>query len=76
MEGLNSRIQEIKRRAKGFRNIDNFIAIIYLEVGGLDLKVAYDSKMSPTQNSEAPKKIKGVEGTASPRGAWGGAPRF
>jgi transposase len=41
MEGLNSRIQEIKRRAKGFRNIDNFIAMIYLEAGGLDLNVAY-----------------------------------
>lgn len=37
MEGINSRIQEIKRRAKGFRNIDNFIAIIYLETAKLDL---------------------------------------
>ena len=25
MEGINSRIQEIKRRARGFRNIDNWL---------------------------------------------------
>ncbi|MDR1277079.1 MAG: transposase, partial [Candidatus Accumulibacter sp.] len=31
MEGINSRIQEIKRRARGFRNIENFISMIYLE---------------------------------------------
>jgi transposase len=37
MEGLNSRIQEIKRRARGFRNINNFIAMIYLEAAGLEL---------------------------------------
>jgi transposase len=36
MEGINSRIQEIKRRARGFRNINNFIAMIYLEAAGLD----------------------------------------
>jgi hypothetical protein len=30
-----SRIQEIKRRAGGFRNIDNFIAMIYLEAANL-----------------------------------------
>lgn len=34
-EGINSRIQEIKRRAKGFRNIDYFISMIYLEAGNL-----------------------------------------
>jgi len=37
MEGINSRIQEIKRRARGFRNINNFIAMIYLETAKLDL---------------------------------------
>jgi transposase len=37
MEGINSRIQTIKRRARGFRNIDNYIAMIYLETGGLDI---------------------------------------
>lgn len=37
MEGINSRIQEIKRRARGFRNINNFIAMIYLEAAGLEM---------------------------------------
>jgi transposase len=36
MEGINSRIQEIKRRARGFKNIDNFISMIYLEAANLD----------------------------------------
>jgi transposase len=36
-EGANSRIQEIKRRAKGFRNINNFISMIYLEGSNLSL---------------------------------------
>jgi len=35
MEGINSRIQEVKRRARGFKNIDNFIAMIYLEAANL-----------------------------------------
>ena len=39
MEGINSRIQEVKRRARGFRNIRNFIAMIYLEAGGLKLEL-------------------------------------
>jgi transposase len=37
MEGINSRIQGIKRRARGFRNIDNFIAMIYLDTAGLKM---------------------------------------
>jgi len=37
IEGTNSRIQEIKRRARGFRNINYFIAMIYLEAANLDL---------------------------------------
>lgn len=36
-EGINSRIQEIKHRAKGFRNIDYFISMIYVEVGNLKI---------------------------------------
>ena len=36
-ESINSRIQEIKRRAKGFRNIDNFISMVYLECSDLSL---------------------------------------
>jgi transposase len=37
MEGINSRIQEVKRRAKGFRNTQNFLDMIYLVCGGLDI---------------------------------------
>lgn len=36
-EGTNSRIQEIKRRSKGFRNIDYFITMIYLVASNLTL---------------------------------------
>jgi len=36
MDSINSRVQEIKRRAKGFRNIDNFIAMIYLTAADLN----------------------------------------
>jgi len=35
MEGINSRIQKIKRRARDFKNIDNFITMIYLEAVNL-----------------------------------------
>ena len=37
VEGINSRIQEIKRRAKGYRNSENFITMIYLVCGDLPL---------------------------------------
>lgn len=36
-EGMNSRIQYIKRRARGFRNISNFIAMIYLNGSDIDI---------------------------------------
>jgi len=36
-ERVNLKIQEIKRSAKGFRNIQNFIIMIYFHLGGLDL---------------------------------------
>jgi transposase len=39
MEGLNSRIQGIKRRARGFRNINNFMTMIYLEAGWLEMEL-------------------------------------
>jgi Transposase and inactivated derivatives len=39
MEGLNSRIQGIKRKARGFRNINNFITMIYLETAGLEFEL-------------------------------------
>jgi hypothetical protein len=34
-ERVNLKIQEIKRLAKGYRNIDNFINMIYFHLGGL-----------------------------------------
>jgi len=36
-EGLNSKIMAIKRRAGGFRNIENFKTVIYFHCGGLRL---------------------------------------
>jgi transposase len=36
-EGLNAKIQRIKKNACGFRNIQRFINAIYFHLGGLDL---------------------------------------
>ena len=36
-EGMNSKIQMIKRRACGFRNRERFKTAIYFHLGGLDL---------------------------------------
>lgn len=36
-ERINLTIQEIKRTAKGYRNTQNFIHMIYFHLGGLDL---------------------------------------
>jgi transposase len=35
LEGINSKIQLAKKRARGFRNIDNFISMIYFIAGKL-----------------------------------------
>ena len=43
-EGLNSAIQTIKKRAGGYRNVENFKTAIYFHCGGLDL---YPSCSSP-----------------------------
>lgn len=37
-ERVNLKIQEIKRSAKGYRNLHNFMIMIYFHLGGLDLK--------------------------------------
>ena len=37
LEGINSKIQLAKRRARGFSNIDNFIHMVYLIAGKLDV---------------------------------------
>ncbi len=36
-EGLNGKIQRIKRSAHGYRNLDHFITAIFFHCGGLDL---------------------------------------
>lgn len=37
-ERVNLKIQDIKRTAKGYRNVQNFMTMIYFHLGGLDLK--------------------------------------
>lgn len=41
LEGLNSLIQAAKRRARGYRSTRNYIAIIYLTAGKLDIAVTH-----------------------------------
>jgi len=36
LEGINSKIQLAKRRARGYRNVDNFISMIYFIAGKLE----------------------------------------
>ncbi|MFT5778199.1 MAG: transposase, partial [Crocinitomicaceae bacterium] len=35
LEGINSKVQLAKKRARGYRNINNFINMIYFIVGKL-----------------------------------------
>lgn len=37
LEGINSKIQNVKRRARGFKNLEYFKSLIYLDCGGLDI---------------------------------------
>jgi len=41
LEGLNSLIQAAKRRARGYRSTRNYIAMIYLTAGKLDIAVTH-----------------------------------
>ncbi len=41
LEGLNSLVQAAKRRARGYRSTRNYIAMIYLVAGKLDLGVTH-----------------------------------
>lgn len=41
LEGINSLVQAAKRKARGYRTIDNFIAMAYATVNKLDLIVDY-----------------------------------
>jgi len=43
LEGLNSKIQLTKRRARGYRDVNNFITMIYLIAGNLDLNYPHES---------------------------------
>lgn len=43
LEGADSVIQNIKRRARGFRNMDYFATMVYLTCGKLDLKAVTTS---------------------------------
>jgi len=38
-ERINLKVQEIKRIAKGFGNLNNYMLMIYFHLGGLDLKI-------------------------------------
>jgi len=40
LEGFNSVIGLIKRKARGFRNMENFMAMIYFVCGELELPKA------------------------------------
>ncbi|MCE1246024.1 MAG: transposase, partial [Firmicutes bacterium] len=39
LEGVNSLIQIAKKRARGFRNINNYITMIFLTAGKLNFKL-------------------------------------
>ena len=43
-ESINSRIERIKNRACGFRNVQNFVNAIYFHLGGLDLYPALPTR--------------------------------
>lgn len=40
-ENVNLKIQQIKRIARGYRNVQHFILMIYFHLGGLDLGIHY-----------------------------------
>ena len=44
-EGINSVIQELKHRSRGFRNRENFKTAILFQLGGLDLHPALPSQL-------------------------------
>ncbi len=52
LEGFNSVIGLIKRRARGFKNMDNFMAMIYFVCGDLQLPNNFHHVALPTRFSE------------------------
>src|SRR5438309_10024216 len=65
-EGLNSKIQTIKKMAYGFRNREHFKTAIYFHCGGLDL---YPTPTDYPRNTRMNRKHKGRSGRARPRPA-------
>ena len=43
-EGINRIIKQIKDRSSGFKNLDNFINLIYLTVGDVDVPAQFSAK--------------------------------
>jgi transposase len=43
VEGINGKIQEVKRRSRGFPNVDHFKNMIYLTLGGLVIQRLYST---------------------------------
>jgi transposase len=41
LEGINSLVQAAKRRARGYRTTDNYIAMIYMIAGKLDFALTH-----------------------------------
>lgn len=41
MEGINSLVQAAKAKARGYRNVENFITVIYLVAGRLDFQFTH-----------------------------------
>jgi transposase len=41
MEGLNSVFMAVKRKARGFRSVDNLIAMLYFTAGHLNLPATH-----------------------------------
>lgn len=56
-EGLNSLIQTTKRMARGYRNIDHFISMIYLRDGNLDIRFDREAGILPRGGRGAPREI-------------------
>jgi transposase len=48
MESINSLVQAARNRARGYRNVRNFITMIYLLAGKLELKPKVNLMISPT----------------------------
>jgi transposase len=53
VEGLNSKIQEIKRRSRGFPNTSHFINMIYLCIGRLNVPMLFGTGKPVTAMNES-----------------------